>query len=90
MLEAKSMMGAVLDRWVQRSENKCPKLKLHDKKNITNRYWYHFFSLKLKELRTEYTTTIEASLLFIFYLSSIQATLYKSPKQVSYSGGGLG
>jgi hypothetical protein len=24
------------------------------------------------------------------YLSSIQAMLYKSPKQVSYSGGGLG
>jgi hypothetical protein len=24
------------------------------------------------------------------YLSSIQETLYKSPKQVSYSGGGLG
>jgi len=26
----------------------------------------------------------------IKYLSSIQETLYRSPKQVSYSGGGLG
>jgi len=53
-----------------------------------------------KEVR--YTTLSEKSFLYVYdglnlntrkmylYLSSIQATLYKSPRQVLYSGGGEG